>query len=66
MLLYKLGNVSFGIYFSHIAIMSILEKIPYYSSLIFIIRAIITIIITYIIILIGKKILGKYSKYLAL
>lgn len=30
-LLQLLGNNSFGIYFSHLAVMSVLEKIPLYS-----------------------------------
>lgn len=62
-----LGDNSFGIYFLHMAILKVLNKIPYYADYIFFpVNAIITLIITIICVLIGKKILGKYSKYLAL
>lgn len=66
-LLKLLGDNSFGIYFSHIAVMTIMYKLPIYNSfVIFPFTAIITIIITLVCVLIGKKILGKYSWYLAL
>lgn len=66
-LLMKLGDFSFGIYFSHLAIMSVINKIPYYSKvIIFPLNVIITIIIACFCICIGRKILGKNSKYLAL
>lgn len=62
-----LGNNSFAIYFSHIAVMWFLNLIPIYSKISFFpINAFIVIILDLILIYIGKKILGKYSKYLAL
>lgn len=62
-----LGDMSFGIYFSHAAVMGVLCKIPYYTKCIpFPINAVIVIIICSICINIGKMVLGKQSKYLAL
>ena len=59
-----LGNNSFGIYFSHLAIMAVLNKIPMYSKYImFPLNGIIALCITCLFITIAKKILGKYSKY---
>lgn len=66
-ILYLLGNNSFGIYFSHLAVMSILIHIPYYTKfVIYPFNAIIAIIVSLACVFIGKKLLGKYSKYLAL
>lgn len=62
-----LGDNSFGIYFSHIAVMAVIGHIPVYTRYIsYPITAVITIVLTTICVLIGKKILGKYSKHLAL
>ena len=62
-----LGNNSFGIYFSHLAVMSVLAHVPYYTQyFIFPINALVTIFITLICVIIGKKILGKNAKYLGL
>lgn len=62
-----LGDNSFGIYFSHIAVMTVLSYIPFYSKIVpYPINAIIVILLNVICIYVGKKILGKYSKYLAL
>ena len=62
-----LGDNSFGIYFSHIAVMTVLSRIPFYSTIVpYPINAMIVISLNIICIYIGKKILGKYSKYLAL
>lgn len=66
-ILYLLGNASFGIYFSHIAIMQVLRSIPYYSKyIIYPLNALVVVFVSYICVIIGKSILGKYSKYLAL
>ena len=66
-LLYVLGNSSFGIYFSHISIMMVLGIVPFYSKyVIYPFNAIITILISCVCVNIGRKILGKYSRYLAL
>lgn len=62
-----LGDNSFGIYFSHIAVMNVLSHIPFYSTIVpYPINAMIVLLLNIICIYIGKKILGKYSKYLAL
>jgi peptidoglycan/LPS O-acetylase OafA/YrhL len=66
-LLYLLGNYSFGIYFSHLAVMGVLNKLPYYSKIaIYPFNAILAVFLTFICVILGKKILGKNSKYLAL
>lgn len=66
-LLKLLGDRSFGIYFSHLAVMSVLSKVPYYKTFaIYPINAIITTFVSLICVIIGGKILGKYAKYLAL
>lgn len=64
--LYIIGNYSFGIYFSHLAVMSVLRHIPYYSFVVYPVNAIVSVILSLICVIIGKKILGRYSKYLAL
>lgn len=62
-----LGDNSFGIYFSHLAVMAVIVHIPVYTRYVsYPITAVITIVLTTICVLIGKKIGGKYSKYLAL
>lgn len=61
-----LGDNSFGIYFSHIAVMAVLSLMPFYRIVIYPINAIIVIVVNIILIYIGKKILKRYSKYLAL
>jgi surface polysaccharide O-acyltransferase-like enzyme len=65
-LLYLLGDCSFGIYFSHLAIMSILSKIHYYREfVIFPINAVVALSISLVLVLISRRLFGKYSKYLA-
>jgi surface polysaccharide O-acyltransferase-like enzyme len=65
-LLYLLGECSFGIYFSHLAIMHVLAKIPYYRSyVIFPFNAIIAVALSLGIVLLVRRILGKFSKYIA-
>jgi len=66
-LLKILGDNSFGIYFSHLIIMSILDKIPYYKRcVIYPVNAVIAVAVSAICVVIGKKILGRYARYLAL
>lgn len=60
------GDLSFGIFFSHLAVMDGLSMIPHYSELFFIIKVILVIITNVVLILIGRKILGSYSWWLAL
>lgn len=64
--LYALGNYSFGIYFSHLAVMWVLQHISNYSYIIYPVNAIIAVFVSLICVIIGKRILGKYSGYLAL
>ena len=62
-----LGNHSFGIYFSHLAVMSLISKIPYYTKyVVYPINGICVVLISLFCVIVGKKILGKYSKYMAL
>lgn len=62
-----LGDYSFGIYFSHLAIQYVLVIIPFYSKfVIFPLNVIVVTVSTTICVYIGNKILGKYAKYLAL
>lgn len=61
-----LGDTSFGIYFSHLAVMAVLHHFPYYSRYIgFPFTALITICITLLCVELGKKVMGKYAKYIA-
>lgn len=61
-----LGDNSFGIYFSHIAVMTGLSLIPFYRIIIYPINAVIVIFVNIIFVYVGKKVLRRYSKYLAL
>ena len=62
-----LGDKSFGIYFSHLAVMGVLGKIPYYKVIaIYPLNAVIAILVSFACVIIGGKILGKYARYLAL
>lgn len=66
-LLKGLGDCSFGIYFSHLAVMAILEKIPYYSQYVFYpLNGVIAVLVSFAFVLAGGKSLGKFGKYLAL
>ena len=66
-LLKLLGDKSFGIYFSHLAVMWVLVRVPYYKTFaVYPINAVITLFVSLICVIIGKRILGKYAKYLAL
>ena len=64
--LYMLGNCSFGVYFSHLAIMKILNHVPYYKSVLYPINAIIVVGTSLFFVLSMKKILGKKAKYFAM
>lgn len=62
-----LRDNSFGIYFSHMAVMIIIGYIPVYTrSVTYPMTAVITIVLTTTCVLLGKSILGRYSIYLAL
>lgn len=62
-----IGDCSFGIFFSHMAIIRVLDRVN--IGLInnhFYIKVVVVLVIDTILVLVGKKVLGKYSKYLAL
>lgn len=62
-----LGKSSFGIYFSHIAVMTALKQIPYYSEyIIYPFNAILTVLVSLICVLAGRKLLGNKGRYIAL
>lgn len=62
-----LGDKSFGIYFSHLAVMYVLRKILFNKTIvIYPFNAIVTIMVSLVCVLIGGKILGRFAKYLAL
>ena len=66
-ILYYLGEYSFGIFFAHLAVMSVLNHITHYKDyVIYPVNAVVTIAITAMCVCVGNKILGKYAKYLAL
>lgn len=66
-LLQLVGDHSFGVYFSHLAVIAVLCQIPGYVLYVpYPITAVISVVLTMICVLIGKKILGKHSSYLAL
>ena len=62
-----LGDCSSGIFFSHLAAMLVLRKIPLYSHYaVFPINAAVTIAVSLICVLAGRKLLKQNAKYLAL
>lgn len=62
--LYLIGNNSFGIYFSHLAVMWVLNHIPHYENLWYPFNAVAVVVISLMCVVIGKKVLGKNAKYL--
>lgn len=61
------GDISFGIFFSHLAVMSVLGQLTFYRRfLVYPLNASVVIAITSLCVMIGRKALGKYAKYLAL
>lgn len=62
-----LGDNSFGIYFSHLAVMAVIARIPAYTEYVpYPINAVIALVLTTICVLLGRRILGKYSRYFSL
>ncbi len=62
-----LGDYSFGIFFLHCAIITILNKIPHYAGIaIFPLNVVFTLGISLGLVMLGRKIFGKFGKYLAL
>ena len=65
--LIKIGDMSFGIYLSHILILEILDKFIFlWKDLFFPLNTIIVLLINYKYIIIGRKILGKKNRLLGL
>lgn len=65
--LYLLGNYSFAIYFSHLAIMKILEKIPYYTEYIkYPLNAIFVVIVSCIFAIFFKKLMGSKVRFVGI
>ena len=63
----KLGDYSFGIYFSHVAVMTVLGMVPVYGKLTpYPLNGIAAIAVSAFCVMLGRKILGQYGKYLAL
>ena len=61
-----LGDHSFGVYFSHIAVMKCLEFIPRYSELcVFPLNAGVTVIVSLILVQFLRKLFGKYAMLFA-
>lgn len=66
-ILHFLGDYSFGIFFAHLMVMTALKHIPHYRGIvIYPFNAVVTVAVTSLFAVVGKKILGKNSKYLAL
>ena len=65
-LLKTLGDYSFGIYFSHLAIKKLLSLIPGYTHyIVYPFSAIILIMVSLAFAILGHKILGRFAKYIA-
>ena len=66
-LLVLIGDCSFGIYLSFAMVILVLRRLPFYSSLPFIVNTVVILSVCLVCVIIGKKILGeKFSKYLGL
>lgn len=62
-----LGNYSFGIYFSHLAIMWLLGNLENYTRFIrYPFNALVVTAVSLVCVSIGRRMLGKFAKYLAL
>ena len=60
------GDYSFGIYFSHMLIITLLAMIPGYTKyVIYPFNAIVVIILNLGIVMAGRVILGRFAKYIA-
>ena len=66
-LLKLLEDYSFGIFFSHLVIKWFIKHIPGYETYLpFPINGLLILGLTLALVLLGKRILGRYGKYLAL
>lgn len=65
-LLHLLGDCSFGIYFSHLAVMHALGFVPLYAErVVYPINAMVVVLLSLAFVLAGRKVLGANAKYLA-
>lgn len=65
--IHLLGDYSFAIFFSHLAVMSCLRHIPYYTQIaVFPLNTVVVISVCLLCAILGKKVLGKFAKYVAL
>ena len=61
-----LGDYSFGIYFSHLAIKKVVGHFfHFFANLPFPVNGIILILLSLLFVIVGRKVLGKYAKYVA-
>lgn len=66
-ILIMIGDYSFGIYLSHVMIIRLFYKAPFWSQIPFGLNSIIVLFLTIICVLVGQKICGrKISKWLGL
>ena len=65
-LLRLLGDCSFGIFFAHPAVMRLLRTIPRFSTwAVFPLNAAAVLAVTLLLVLAGRRLLGRFAKYLA-
>ena len=63
----KIGDCSFGIYISHMMVLTILDRISFWKDIPFILNSLIVLVLTTICVIIGQKVCGKkISKWLGL
>lgn len=63
--LYLIGNNSFGVYFSHLAIMWVLNHIPHYAQVRFPLNAMIVVAVSMFLVQLCRKNWGDIAKYFA-
>lgn len=62
-----LGDDSFAIYLSHVAVMQLLSQLPFYDQfVVYPLNAVCTIALDMLFIYVGRRILKEYGRYLAL
>lgn len=61
-----LGDYSFGVFFSHIAVLRVLRKLPYFNELaVYPMNAIITLFLSFLLVYLGRRLLGRNAVYFA-
>lgn len=63
-ILKTLGDASFGIYFSHMLIISVLNHVPFFT-LCFPMNSLVTVVLSCLAVLAGRRLLGSTSKHFA-